>query len=112
MKELHEMVGSLESDIAIEIPMNHHATKFRLENGAEYLCKYFESIERKIQDNALLVDDVEAIYNYVHSYSGNAPYVLEQHRTAFRQILKERMEKEGAIYIQKSTGIFICRNTK
>lgn len=111
MKELHELVGSLDSNIVIEIPLNHHATKFRLENGAELLHKYFGSVKKEIQDNDLLVDDVEAIYNYVHSYSGNAPYILERHQAAFREILKERMEKEGAIYIQKSTGMFICRRT-
>lgn len=112
MKELHEMVGSLDSEIVIEIPLDHHATKFRLENGMEFLSKHFGSVKREIQDNDLLVDDVEAIYNYVHSYSGNAPYILERHQAAFRQMLKERMEKDGAIYIQKSTGMFICQNTK
>jgi len=112
MKELHEMVGSLDSEIVIEIPLDHHATKFRLENGMEFLSKHFGSVEREIQDNDLLVDDIEAIYNYVHSYSGNAPYILERHQAAFRQMLKERMEKDGAIYIQKSTGMFICQNTK
>ena len=53
------------------------------------------SVKREIQDNDLLVDDVEAIYNYVHSYSGNAPYILERHQAAFRQMLKERMEYGG-----------------
>ena len=73
------------------------------------LKKYFKSVTREIQDNDLLVDDADAIYNYVYSYPGNAPYVLDHRGDEFRQMLQERINKEGAIYIHKSTGMFMCR---
>ena len=110
MKELHEIVATFDADIAIEIPSDHHTTCFRLENGMDYLKEHFSMIKQDIQDNDLLVDDVDAIYNYVHSYSGNAPYILEKRADEFREIIKEKLEKEGVIYIHKSTGMFMCKN--
>ena len=75
----------------------------------DYLKEHFSMIKQDIQDNDLLVDDVEANFNYVHSYSGNAPYILEKRADEFREIIKKKMEQEGAIYIHKSTGMFICK---
>ena len=110
MKELHEIVAGFDADIAIEIPSEHHTTCFRLENGIDYLKEHFSMIHQDIQDNDLLVDNVEAIYNYVHSYSGNAPYILEKRADEFRELIKKKLEKEGVIYIHKSAGMFMCKN--
>ena len=112
MKELHEIVAAFDADIAIEIPSDHHTTCFRLENGMDYLKEHFSMINQDIQDNDLLVDDVEAIYNYVHSYSGNAPYILEKRADEFREMIKKKLEKEGIIYIHKSAGMFMCKNVE
>ena len=112
MKELHEIVAAFDADIAIEIPSDHHTTCFRLENGMDYLKEHFSMINQDIQDNDLLVDDVEAIYNYVHSYSGNAPYILEKRADEFREMIKKKLEKEGIIYIHKSVGMFMCKNVE
>ena len=112
MKELHEIVAAFDADIAIEIPSDHHTTCFRLENGMDYLREHFGIIKQDIQDNDLLVDDVEAIYNYVHSYSGNAPYILEKRADEFREMIKKKLEKEGMIYIHKSAGMFMCKNVE
>ena len=109
MRELHELIAEFDSDIVIEIPQNKLTTSFRLENGMDPLKKYFKSVTREIQDNDLLVDDADAIYNYVYSYPGNAPYVLDHRGDEFRQMLQEKINKEGAIYIHKSTGMFMCR---
>ena len=110
MKELHEIVTNFDKNIAIEIPSNSHSTSFRLENGAEFLKEHFTMVKREIQDNDLLVDDVDVIYHYVHSYPGNAPYILEKRSNEFRQMLREKLEREGAIYIHKAAGMFICRS--
>ena len=112
MKELHEIVAAFDADIAIEIPCDHHTTCFRLENGADFLKEHFSVIKLDIQDSDLLVDDAEAIYNYVHSYSGNAPYILEKRADEFREMIQEKLEKEGAIYIHKSAGMFMCGNSE
>lgn len=112
MKELHEIVAAFDADIAIEIPCDHHTTCFRLENGADFLKEHFSVIKLDIQDSDLLVDDAEAIYNYVHSYSGNAPYILEKRADEFREMIQEKLEKEGVIYIHKAAGMFMCGNSE
>lgn len=107
MKELHDMVEAF--DKRIEIPFRKITAGFRLENGEEQLAPFFSCIECMEQENDLIVDDIEAVYHYVCSYPGNAALILEQRGQEFRRLLQERMEKEGAIFIHKSSGLFCCR---
>ena len=55
------------------------------------------------------MDRADAIYDYVYSYPGNAPCILEQRGEEFREMLEDMLRREGAIYIHKDTGMFICR---
>ena len=107
MRELHEMVAAF--DLRIEMPFANLTAGFRLENAQPQLQQFFTKVERMDQDNDLIVDDVEAIYNYVYSYPGNAKQILDQTGKAFYRQLQERMEQEGAIFIHKSTGMFCCQ---
>lgn len=107
MRELHDIVA--EFDPRIEMPFRKITAGFRLESGQAQLEPFFPKIERMDQENDLIVDDVEAIYDYVCSYPGNASLILEQRGQDFRRLLRERIEKEGALYIHKSTGMFRCR---
>lgn len=107
MRELHGIVE--EFDPRIDMPFRKITAGFRLENGEAQLKPFFSRIERMDQDNDLVVDEVEAIYDYVCSYPGNASCILEQRGEEFRRRLQERMEKEGAILIHKATGMFRCR---
>lgn len=108
MRELHDIVA--EFDSRIEMPFRSITAGFRLENGRAQLAPFFSQIERMDQENDLIVDDAEAIYGYVCSYPGNASLIMEQRGQDFRRLLQERIEKEGAIYIHKSTGLFRCRH--
>lgn len=106
MREMHDIVS--EFDPRIEMPFDKITVGFNLENGKQQLGRFFAGVERQDMDNDLIVDDAEAIYDYVYSYPGNAPLILDQRGEKFKKLLKERIEKEGAIYIHKSTGMFIC----
>lgn len=107
MKELHEIVSSFDG--RIEMPFSGLTTGFRLENGEAQLRKFFDRVKCERQENDLIVDNAEAIYDYVYSYPGNAPCILEQRGEEFRELLEEMLRREGAIYIRKDTGMFICR---
>lgn len=107
MRELHDIVA--EFDSRIEMPFRKITAGFRLENGQAQLAPFFSRIERMDQENDLVVDDAEAVYDYVCSYPGNAALILEQRGQEFRSLLRERIAQEGAIYIHKSTGMFRCR---
>lgn len=107
MRELNELVK--EFDDKIENPLSRMISGFHLENGAEQLRKFFSRTECQVQDNDLLVDNADAIYDYVYSYPGNAPCILDLKGGDFRRMLQEKIDREGSIFIHKSTGMFICR---
>lgn len=106
MRELHELVESF--DPRIEIPARRLTVNFHLENGEARLRRHFAHVERQDQDNNLIVDDPQAIYDYIYSYPGNAPLILEQRGQELLSALQDKLEKEGAMFIHKSTGMFIC----
>lgn len=110
MQELHEIV--MNFDPQIELPSSNITANFRLENAASQLKAFFAKVERMDQENDLIVDNAEAIYAYVDSYPGNASCILEQKGMEFRRCLQEKIEKEGAVYIHKSQGMFRCGKGK
>lgn len=107
MRELHDLVERFDS--RIEIPSERITRGFRLENGEEQLAQVFEQIECVIYDSDLLVDEIEPVYNYVYSYPGKAGEVLKERRQEFFDLVSEIIQKDGAFYIHKSTGMFRCR---
>lgn len=107
MRELHELVAAF--DARIEMPSINFTVGFQLENAKPQLNKFFSKIERFDHDNDLIVDDADVIYDYVYSYPGNAPFILSQRGEEFRKMIQDKLEREGAIFIHKSTGMFMCR---
>lgn len=107
MKEMHELVTNFDS--RIEMPSAHFTVAFRLENAAQQLEKHFTTIERHDHENDLIVDDADVIYDYIDSYPGNAHFILSQRGNELHEMIESKLEKEGAIFIHKSTGMFICR---
>lgn len=107
MRELHELVAAF--DKRIEMPSINFTVGFQLENAKPQLHKFFSKVERFDHENDLIVEDADSIYDYVYSYPGNAPYILSQRGEEFRSMIQDKLEKEGAIFIHKSTGMFVCR---
>lgn len=107
IKEMHELVANFDS--RIEMPSAHFTVAFRLENAAQQLEKHFTTIERHDHENDLIVDDADVIYDYIDSYPGNAHFILSQSGNELHEMIESKLEKEGAIFIHKSTGMFICR---
>lgn len=107
MRELHELVAAFDS--RIEMPSINFTVGFQLENAKPQLHKFFSKVERFDHENDLIVDEADVIYDYVYSYPGNAPFILSQRGEEFRKTIQEKLEKEGAIFIHKSTGMFVCR---
>lgn len=107
MRELHELVAAF--DTRIEMPSINFTVGFQLENAKPQLHKFFSKVDRFNHENDLIVDDADIIYDYVYSYPGNAPFILSQRGEEFRCMIQDKLEKEGAIFIHKSTGMFVCR---
>lgn len=107
MQELHKLVAAFDS--RIEMPFRSLTESFHLENGAAQLQRHFARVERQDQENDLIVDNPRAIYDYIRSYPGNASLILEQRGPELLQLLQDKLDREGAMFIHKSTGMFICR---
>lgn len=107
MQELHEFVERF--DAKIEMPFQRVSCGFRLENGREQLQTVFSDIECVICDSDILVDEAEPVYEYVYSYPGNAGEVIKERKEEFLSKVEEIIERDGAFYIHKSTGMFRCR---
>lgn len=105
MRELDEMI--LSFDCRMERPI--FSNEFQLENAVPQLNPFFSKIERFDHENDLIVDNAEVIYNYADSYPGNVHFVLAQRGEEFMAMIRDKIEKEGAIFIHKSTGMFVCR---
>lgn len=107
MRELHEFVEQF--DTRIEIPFQHMTSGFLLENGREQLEEFFSETECILFDSDLLVDAAEPVYEYVYSFPGNVSEMIKTRKKEFLRKVEEIIEKEGAFYIHKSTGMFRCR---
>jgi len=107
MRELHEFVERF--DPKIEVPFQRISCGFHLENGREQLQTVFDGIECVICDSDLLVDEAEPVYEYVYSYPGNAGELIKDRKEEFLSMVEEIIERDGAFYIHKSTGMFRCR---
>ena len=107
MEELHQLV--IDFDPRIEMPFQNLTGGFHLENAEPQLLKHFSHVERQDQDNDLIVDDPQAIYDYIYSFPGNASLILEQRGRELLTAIQDKLNCEGAMFIRKSTGMFICR---
>lgn len=107
MQELHQMV--IAFDPRIDMPFRNLTGDFHLENATPQLTRHFAHVERQNQDNDLIVDDAQAIYDYIYSFPGNASLILEQRGQEMFKMIKDKLDREGAMFIHKSTGMFICR---
>lgn len=108
MQELHQLVTAF--DPRIDMPFLSLTGGFHLENAKPQLLRHFTRVERQDQDNDLIVDDPQVIYDYIRSYPGNASLILEQRGQELLSLIRDKLEQEGAMFIRKSTGIFICRH--
>lgn len=75
----------------------------------EQLKKVFSQVKKQEQENDLIVDDIDVLYQYVYSYPGNAAEILREKEEEFRNLLEKQIRKEGAMHIHKSQGLFICK---
>lgn len=107
MHELHQLV--IKFDPRIEMPFQNLTGGFHLENAEPQLHRHFAHVERQDQDNDLIVDDPQAIYDYIRSFPGNASLILEQRGKELMAMIQDKLNREGAMFIHKSTGMFICR---
>lgn len=106
--ELNDMLRKY--DQAIRIPSD--SFNLWLETARQELEPYFNVLSVEEQENDLLVPDEELIYDYASSYSQEIKKILDRDKERFLKQIRGKMDKDGCMYIQKSTGIVICQKTQ
>lgn len=83
------------------------ASEFGLENGEAQLADWFESIRLRRFDDNLRVTEAEPLLAYIRSTTGNTRDILSGSRLPlFLSKIQEIMTREGAIHIDKESGLF------
>lgn len=107
MREITELVQEFDRRIQLsEIALYEI---FGLENGEEILKKKFSSVELRLYEDELVVDEVEPLLDYILSCHGNQSEILSARQLEFKQFLQKKMNEKGNIRIRKKAGLFICR---
>lgn len=92
IKELMHAFGIEGSDVS---------ASFTLENGASQLEAVFGHVTCEEYDDALEVRDPELLLAYLASMGGEAG--------SARGVIEERIARDGAFRVRKSTGLFVAR---
>lgn len=108
LKELQELMLSFSSNIRIyEDKLSY---KFGLENGEKILSKYFNSVEKVLYDDKLIVNDTNNILEYIYSIPGNILDIIDSKKKDFEGYIKKTIDKNGEIHITNSLGLFKAKN--
>jgi SAM-dependent methyltransferase len=79
---------------------------FSLENGAEILSHHFSSVRRLDFDDALRVTEAEPLVAYLLSMFSAQGLRGSAAEPRLRQAVAHRLAQDGALYIQKASGLF------
>lgn len=110
MKEITSLVQEFDSRITLSEVALYEL--FGLENGGPMLAEQFESVEKVMYDDYLLVDEAEPLLDYILSCHGNQSEILSQRQLEFKAFLQRKMKDHGGIRITKMAGIFVCKGKK
>ncbi len=107
MKEITQLVNEFDPRIVLSNDLLYQ--KFGLENGKQILSKYFSSVEKRIYEDKLLVDDANIIVDYISSCKGNQKDLLIDRYDELIQFIQEKIDQDGNIEITKEVGLFVCQ---
>lgn len=107
MKEINNIVQEFDSRITLSGENLYE--KFGLENGRQFL-NCFATIDVRMYEDELIVDQPDPIVEYVLSCHGNQNQFLIERYKEFRGFVEKRTEKN--FHITKEAGIFVCNKSK
>ncbi|RYL86841.1 class I SAM-dependent methyltransferase [Sporolactobacillus sp. THM19-2] len=107
MMELNELLKNFDPSLS-DVLTNVQARAFGLENGEEQLRAYFQHIQLKPFPGGLLIDDVQAIADYILSSGTEVRHVLagEKLKDFIDYLEREKQKNNGWIHVTKATGLF------
>ena len=107
MKEITELVKEFDERIELAATELYHI--FGLNNGAGILEKYFDSVEKNIYEDALVVDKAEPLLEYIMSCHGNQnQYIIDRYKE-FKAFVEKKTGRKKGFTITKEAGLFMAR---
>jgi len=100
MRQINDLLHQLDPNTHIYAVIS----SFSLENGGEALHRYFPTVNLYLYDDAFQVTDVEALMAFI--FSMQRPQIISQNPEFLRRAIAQKIEEEGAFYIEKHSGVF------
>ena len=100
-------IGAYLSRATMKDDLPRFTDPFLLENGLEQLQEFFSNVEMSRYDDNLRVTEVEPILAYVRS-GIRAMYFSETEFAQIEKELREKLERDGEIFITKDSGMFVA----
>ena len=105
MKEIEELAKEYDEQIALSEVKLYDI--FGLDEGAEELKAFFQTVEKYLYEDSLLVTDIRPLADYIYSCHGNQMSILKDREQDFEKFLTRKLGKKG-LSVTKDAGIFCC----
>lgn len=110
LRELKTLVARFLGTATLPMLDENASRQFSLENGAAQLTEAFAHVARFDFDDALVVTEVEPLVAYIMSGFMGKQLLSTDHEKSLRQFITQQMNRDGAIRLTKSTGLYIAAN--
>lgn len=104
MQEVSDLVTSYDSRIVLSSDKLYH--RFGMENGADILAPYFQTIKWVAFDDSLVITEAEPLISYILSCHGNQNQYLPDRYSDFRSFVEKRTK--NGFSITKEAGVFLA----
>lgn len=82
---------------------------FSLENGAAQLAAVFNEVELREYSNELLIDDAQAVVDYIGSVMGQRDGPTPERTLTVKALVEAEIAQQGAFRVTAAPGLFIAR---
>lgn len=105
MKEITDLVQGFNPSISLSADKLYEC--FGVDNGKELLEPYFQTVDCRMYEDSLLVDEPEPLIEYILSCHGNQNQYIVNRYKDFRSFVEKKTRK--GFRITKEAGVFICK---
>ncbi len=110
MIEIQDIVK--EFDERIYLSDQNLSQRFGIENGESILRKYFKEVKFLPYEDALEIDEVKPLMEYIISCHGNQNEYLNDRLDEFQAFLDHKLLQDERIHVTKEVGMFVCKGKK
>ena len=112
MSAINHLADQLSPRLSELRRLNFAHTLFTLENGVAQLARYFPVVRLENYPDSLRVTEAGPLVAYILSMSSMKEInVSQQEVERFQAALQAQIDRDGAVLIEKTTGLFIAQKS-